>query len=89
MKQMIRFNSSYNSVQNEAREGMAIVNATKCGTEAQKYKEGDKVQSTKESPYNFTNGVIIEAYKDSGFLYYIVNIDGLQKTFRQKDIQTF
>lgn len=86
---MITFNSSYNSVKHEAREGMAIVNATKCGSEAQKYKEGDKVQSTKESPYNFTNGVIIEAYKDSGFLYYIVNIDGLQKTFRQKDIQTF
>lgn len=82
----MQLNSSYNSVKNSAREGLAIVNAAKCGAELQKYKEGQKVQSTKVSPYNFTNGVIIEAYKDNGFWYYTVEIDGFKKTFRQKDI---
>lgn len=83
---MIQINSSYNSVKNGAREGLAIVNAAKCGTESQKYKEGQTVQSTNVSPYDFTNGVIIEEYKDNGFFYYVVDIDGFRRTFRQKDI---
>lgn len=83
---MLQFNSDYNSIKNSAREGLAIVNATEGGTESQKYKEGDKVQSTKVSPYDFTNGVIIEAYKDNGFFCYAVDIDGFRRTFRQKDI---
>ena len=70
----------------EARQGMAIVNATKQWQELQLYKVGDIVKSTGCSTYRFDHGKIIEVYKDNGYYRYVVQLDGCTRTARTKDI---
>lgn len=71
----------------DARKGMAIVNATQRGNEEQRYKVGEVVKSTECSPYKFTRGVIVDVYESNGFCYYVCSINGYTYTARKKDIE--
>ena len=74
----------------DVNEGAKIMNKTATKKECQSYKIGDTVAPSSLCPYNFGNGVIIDAYTDNGYIYYVVAYKRgekqTQKTFRQKDL---
>ena len=84
---MIHFESTYNSVKINAIQGQRLVNNLASGNDTQLFKIGDKVTSTPESRYKIFSRFITGVYKDNGFFYYLVNVDGSIMTFRQKDLK--
>lgn len=83
---MIHFESSYNSVKINAIQGAKLVNNVPVGKEKQLYQVGQSVNSTELSRYKFVNREIVGVYKDNGYFYYQVCINGCIRTFRQIDI---
>lgn len=83
---MIHFESSYNSVKVNAIEGAKLVNNVPVGKEIQLYQVGQSVNSTELSRYKFVNREITGVYKENGYFYYLVCINGCIRTFRQIDI---
>lgn len=83
---MIHFESSYNSVKINAIQGAKLVNNVPTGKEVQAYQIGQSVNSTELSRYKFVNREITGVYKENGYFYYQVDINGCIRTFRQIDI---
>lgn len=72
--------------QSKANEAFASA-LYKSGTEKQLYKIGQTVSG---NGLGFKSGVIIDAYNDNGYMYYVVSYKVRRKeytkTFRQTDI---
>ncbi len=85
---MINFTSNFESVKKSAIQGAKLVNNVPTGKEVKLHHIGEHVCSTDLSPYKFKNGIIISYWLDNGYFYYRVNINGLKKDFRQKDIKS-